>query len=204
MLKAFPLFSILVVTFCIIHLLIDIERTSMEKLPGPFDTYSIGVFRHPIVHLRNIPGFQNSAFNKYSHNHTLLLTNVNKLTYEQQQAYGIMSMFGSLVALAMDSGVKMGEHLEKPLVTKCVITDGIQFTLMCYQLNTLSFQEDSGIKNFAWASHSMNLFEKSASKVRPALYEILDGGNDVPGFNDECFKSILAFLCQETEGGTVV
>jgi len=130
--------------------------------------------------------------------------NVNKLTYEQQQAYGIMSMFGSLVALAMDSGVKMGEHLETPLVTKCVITDGIQFTLMCYQLNTLSFQEDSGIKNCAWASHSMNLFEKSASKVRPVLYEILDAGDDVPGFNDECFKSILAFLCQETESGTVV
>ena len=206
MLKAFPPFLVLitVVTFCIIYILIDIERTTVEKLPGPFDTYSIGVFRHPIVHLRNIPGFQNSSFNKYSHNHTLFLTNVNKLTYEQQQAYGIMSMFGSLVALAMDSGVKMGEHLETPLVTKCVITDGIQFTLMCYQLNTLSFQEDSGIKNCAWASHTMNLFEKSASKVRPILYEILDAGDDVPGFNDECFKSILAFLCQETESGTVV
>ena len=132
------------------------------------------------------------------------MTNVNNLTYEQQQAYGIMSMFGSLVALAMDSDVKMGEHLETPLVAKCIITDGIQFTLMCYQLNTLSFQEDSGIKNCAWASNSMNLFEKSASKVRPVLYEILDAGHVVPGFNDECFKSILGFLCQETGSATVV
>ena len=90
----------------------------MEKLSGPFDTYSIGVFRHPNVHLRNIPGFQNSAFNKYLHNHTLFLTNVNKLTYEQQQAYGIMSMFGSLVSLAMDSSVKMGEHLETMVAQK--------------------------------------------------------------------------------------
>ena len=128
----------------------------------------------------------------------LFLTNVNKLTYEQQQAYGIMSMFGSLVSLAMDGGVHMGQHLENPLVTKCVITDGSQFTLMCYQLNTLSFQEDSGIKNCAWASRSMNLFEISPSKVRPKLYEILDVGDNVPGFSDECFKLVLAFLTKET------
>ena len=57
---------------------VDVERTALEKLPGLFDTYSIGVFRHPIVHLRNIPGFQNGAFNKYLHNHTLYLTNVLK------------------------------------------------------------------------------------------------------------------------------
>ena len=44
-------------------------------------------------------------------------------------------MLGSLVALANDSGVKLGEHFEIPLLTKCVITDGIEFTLMCYQLN---------------------------------------------------------------------
>ena len=181
---------------------VDLERTTLEKLPGPFDTYSIGVFRHPIVHLRNIPGFQNSAFNKYLHNHTLFLTNVNKLTYEQQQAYGIMSMFGSLVSMAMDNGVKMGEHLETPFVIKCVVTDGVQFTLMCYQLNTLSFREDSGIKNCAWASDSMNLFEKTASKVRPIPYEILDAGDAIPHFNDECLKSIPSFNCQETESGT--
>ena len=128
----------------------------------------------------------------------MFLTNINKLTYEQQQAYGIMSMFGSLVALAMDDGVQVGQHLQKPLVTKCVITDGIQFTLMCYQLNTLSFQEDSGIKNCAWVSHSMNLFEMTAAKAKPLLFEILDVGDKVPGFNDECFKTVLAFLCQET------
>ena len=187
---------------CLFHLPTDIERTSLEQLPGPFDNYSIGVFRHPIVHLRNQPGFQNSAFNKYPYNHMLFLTNVNRLTYNHQQAYGIMSMFGSLVALAMDSGIQMGQHLEKPLVTKCAIMDGSSFTLMCYQLNTLSFQEDSGIKNCAWASPSMNLFEKSAAKARPQLYEILDVADDVPGFSDECFKSVLAFLSQETVGSS--
>lgn len=176
----------------------------MEELPGPFDNYSLGVFRHPIVHLRNNPGFQNSAFNKYPHNHMLLLTNADSLTYEQQQAYGIMSMFGSLVALAMDNGVQMGQHLDKPLVTKCAITDGIQYTMMCYQLNTLSFQEDFGIKNCAWASHSMPLFEKTATKFKPLLYEIVDAGDELHGFSDECFKTILAFLCQETEGNAEV
>ena len=107
-------------------------------------------------------------------------------------------MFSSLVALAMNSGVQMGQHLEEPLVTKCAITDGIQFTLMCYQLNTLSFQEDSGIKNCAWASPSMNLFtkqEKTAAQVRAVLYESLERGNEVSGFNDECFKTILTFIC---------
>lgn len=182
------------------HLLeTDIEKTSLETIPGPFDNYSINVFRHPILHLQNNPGFQNSALYKYPYNHTMFLTNINKLTFEQQQAYGIMSMFGSLVALAMDDGVQMGQHLQKPLVTKCVITDGIQFTLMCYQLNTLSFQEDFGIKNCAWVSHSMNLFKVTTAKRKPLLFETLDMDNEVPGFNDECFKTVLAFLCQETE-----
>jgi len=170
----------------------------LEELPGPFDNYSLGVYRHPIVHLRNNPGFQNSALNKYPYNHMMFLTNTFNLTYDQQKAFGIMSMFSSLVALAMNSGVQMGQHLEEPLVTKCAITDGIQFTLMCYQLNTLSFQEDSGIKNCAWASPSMNLFtkqEKTAAQVRAVLYESLERGNEVSGFSDECFKTILAFIC---------
>ena len=93
----------------------------------------------------------------------------------------------------------MGEHIEKPLVTKCVITDGIQFTLMCYQLNTLSFQEDIGIKNCAWSSPRMSLFskqEKTAAQFWSVLHESVERSDEVSGFNDECFKSILAFLCQ--------
>ena len=74
--------------------------------------------------------------------------------------------------------------------------------LWCVTNLIRSFQEDSGIKNCAWASDSMNLFEKLASKVRPLLYEILDSGDDIPDFNDECLKSILSFICQETESDT--
>lgn len=188
------------IKFCfIISVLTDIERTCQEDLPGPFDNYSLGVYRHPIVHLQNNPGFQNTALNKYPYNHMLFLTNTFNLTYEQQQAFGIMSMFSSLVSLAMNDGVQMGQHLEKPLVTKCAITDGIQFTFMCYQLNTLSLQEDSGIKNCAWSSPSMTLFtkqEKTAARLWSVLYESLGRTDEVAGFNDECFKTFLAFLCQ--------
>lgn len=176
----------------------DVERTSSESLPGPFDNYSLGVYRHPIVHLRNNPGFQNSGLNKYPHNHMIFLTNTYNLTYEQQTAFGIMSMFSALLALAMDRGVKMGEHLKEPLVTKCLVTDGIQFTSMCYQLNTLSFQEDIGIKNCAWVSPNMNLFskqEKTSARAWSILYESLEKGEQVSGFNDMCFKTILALFC---------
>lgn len=180
-------------------MLTDIEQTSLENLPGPFDNYSLGVYRHPIVHLRSEPGFQNSSLNQYPYNHMLFLTNTHNLTHDQQKAFGIMSMFSSLVALAMNRGVKMGQHLSEPLVTKCAVTDGIQFTLMCYQLNTLSFQEDTGIKNCAWASPNINLFtkqDKTVAGVWSILYESLERGDKVSGFNDECFKTILAFLCQ--------
>lgn len=108
-------------------------------------------------------------------------------------------MFSSLVSLAMNDGVQMGQHLEKPLVTKCAITDGIQFTFMCYQLNTLSFQEDTGIKNCAWSSPSMTLFtkqEKTATQLWSVLYESLRRTDEVVRFNDDCFKTFLAFLCQ--------
>lgn len=182
----------------VIFVLADVERTSSESLPGPFDNYSLGVYRHPIVHLRNNPGFQNSGLNKYPHNHMIFLTNTYNLTYEQQTAFGIMSMFSTLLALAMDRGFKLGEHLKEPLVTKCLVTDGIQFTSMCYQLNTLSFQEDIGIKNCAWVSPNMNLFskqEKTSARAWSILYESLEKGEQVSGFNDMCFKTILALFC---------
>lgn len=92
----------------------------------------------------------------------------------------------------------MGEHLKEPLTTKCLVTDGIQFTSMCYQLNTLSFQEDIGIKNSAWVSPNMNLFskqEKTSGQAWSILYESLEKGKQVSGFNDKCFKTILALFC---------
>ena len=180
--------------------LLDISATVSHSLPGPYDNYALGLFRHPIVHLRNFPGHQHDAWNMYPHNHTMLLTNTVSRYPDQVKAQGVISMFSTLTAAAMQRGVNMGQHLETPLTTKCVITNGIQFTFMCYQLNTLSLQQDHGIKNCAWTSETMDIFtkkEKNKSGGQAFLYETLPVKK--PSFDEKCFEMLVSFLCQEPE-----
>lgn len=153
------------------------------------------------MHLRNFPGFQANKENPYQHCHTLFLANGNNQTDEQTHSYGIMGMFGVLASKAMSDGVLPGQHLSMPLTTRCVISNGKEVVLMCYQLNTLSLQEDHGIKNFAWATKKMPFFlhngevhgeEVSRSKK---LYGSFDSKN-LPLVNEQCVKQVLSFIAQ--------
>ncbi|XP_031556622.1 39S ribosomal protein L37, mitochondrial-like [Actinia tenebrosa] len=177
----------------------DIESTIETSLPGPYDSYSQGLFQHPIVHLRNFPGFQPGRNNPFPHSHTIFLSEVSNQTIDQIHAYGIMNMFGVLVSKAISDGNFVGQHLGTPLTTQCVITNGTEVVLMCYQLNTLSLQEDHGIKNLAWSSEKMNFFtspEKNDSEDRSIkLYGSFDTRKDCPTINEKCIQNLLAFIC---------
>lgn len=168
-------------------------------LPGPYDSYSQGLFQHPIVHLRNFPGYQQGNNNPFPHSHTIFLSDFSNQTIEQIHAYGIMSMFGILVSKAISDGNFVGQHLETPLMTQCVISNGKEIVLMCYQLNTLSLQEDHGIKNLAWATDKMDFFtspEEIESDNRGVkLYGSFDTRKDLPVVNEKCMQNLLAFIC---------
>jgi len=103
---------------------------------------------------------------------------------------------------------QMGDELEKPLATQCILTDGIRLTFIHYQLNTLSFSDDGGIKNMAWISPGVFMYkrivfddiekrEKTAkerkrfrrAKKDPAKHEIV-----LEDFNDECFETFVKMI----------
>ena len=105
-------------------------------------------------------------------------------------------MFSVLVSQARQQGIKLGEHLTNPLTTQCVVTNGIEFMFMCYQLNTLSMQEEHGIKNIAWTSNLKPLAKRK--KKRMAFYECLPQALQSSDFDKECFRILTSFVCQET------
>jgi hypothetical protein len=108
-------------------------------------------------------------------------------------------MFGVLVSKAISDGNLVGQHLKVPLTTQCVISNGKETVLMCYQLNTLSLQEDHGIKNCAWGTEKINIFtssEDNDSEKRSAkLYGSFDTEKDLPNVNEDCVQSLLSFIC---------
>lgn len=112
-------------------------------------------------------------------------------------------MFGVLASKAMSDGALLGQHLSTPLTTQCIVSSGKEVVLMCYQLNTLSLQEDHGIKNFAWATKKMPFFlhnegedEGEALRRSRKLYGSFDASKPLPSVNENCVKQVLSFICQ--------
>ena len=126
---------------------------------------------------------------------------------------GIMFVCARLVAEAVQSyKYQLGDDLEKPLSSQCIITDGIRLSFINYQLNTLSFSGDEGIKNMAWISPGVFMYKKAmfedlekpvAEKTvkerkrfrrpvtlkDPAKHEIV-----LEEFNPDCFETFVKMI----------
>ena len=72
---------------------------------------------------------------------------------------------------------------------------------MAYQLNTLSLQEDFGIKNIAWFEDFKTLYDANIDPFRKGcktLYEVLPAETKTLDINEECIRILIAFLKQNT------
>ena len=77
-------------------------------------------------------------------------------------------------------------QLPAPVCLQCVHTDGITFHFTAFQLNTLDFTSNDGIKNFVWFDNDNKLFNKIEPKramLRNTKYE---------DYDPEVFKKFLA------------
>ena len=111
-------------------------------------------------------------------------------------------MFSQLVAIAMEQGYYPGEHLSEPLCTKCVITNGLVYLYMAYQLNTLSLQEDFGMKNIAWYEDFMTLYNTESDpfkKGRGTFYEVLPHSTETLKLDEQCFRTFVLFVTKKQE-----
>ena len=114
-----------------------------------------------------------------------------------------------LVAEAVEKyNYQLGDVLEKPLTSQCILTDGIRLSFISYQLNTLHFSDDGGVKNMAWISPGVFMYkraviddiekrEKSAKERKrfrlerkdPTKHEIV-----LEEFNDDCFETFVRMI----------
>jgi hypothetical protein len=132
----------------------------------------------------------------------MCLSDFTSENQEQMLHHGIHVMFSQLVAMAMKHGYHPGQHLEEPMTTKCIITNGRLCMFMAYQLNTLSLQEDFGIKNIAWFDHFKTLYNVNLDpfrKGRKTFYEVFPTDTKRVELNEDAMKTLVAFLKHETK-----
>lgn len=73
--------------------------------------------------------------------------------------------FAHALTYALANGETMGEDLKQPVPIQSLVFDGSSFYFICYQLNTLNFDDNnSNIKNFVWVQPDVFLYEKVHDK----------------------------------------
>ena len=102
-----------------------------------------------------------------------------------------MFTFAHLVAKALScQDNQQGKVLQQPLAAQCITTNGIRTSLICYQLNTLDFKSDDGVKNMVWINEGLLMYKKAkleelsgANRKSPTQFEPV-----IEGFNDNFFE----------------
>ncbi|XP_022108538.1 39S ribosomal protein L37, mitochondrial-like [Acanthaster planci] len=106
----------------------------------------------------NFPGFHDGY--AFPHAHTLFLYgNYNVLQSEKINARGIMFAFANALSRArLHHGIEEMD-LPTPFVTQCVVTNGVLYSYIHVQLNTLQLESSDGIKNMVWLDANNALYQ---------------------------------------------
>ena len=129
-----------------------------------------------------------------------MFAKVFRLIFAMFFSTGIMFSFGRLVERAVfKDGANFGDTLQNPMSIRSIVYNDKKMALLCYQLNTLDFDNDEGIKNQLWLSPEFQIsFTKSSEEESKNLsYKVKD---DVD-FPENEFKELVGLLLySEAEG----
>ncbi|XP_066508300.1 large ribosomal subunit protein mL37-like [Hoplias malabaricus] len=145
-----------------------------------------------VYQLKNSTGFRDDY--PYPHAHTLYVMeagNTPRLLPEQLRAKMIMFSFGNALARARALYGNECGVLEKPIVVQSVATNGHLFQFVVFQLNTMSLEEDIGVKNLAWVDADQPLYD--FARVQPLIKKkVVQIPAGLSGYQPETFKKFLA------------
>ena len=121
----------------------------------------------------------NKSLSLYPMAHTLIVgNNYKKHTLEQTISHALLQLFAQSSAQTIQNGYPLDSELDYPLATQAILTDGLQYTFACYQLNTLNLMKKSQkFSNYMWCGPTYTIWDKKT--------------NDL---NDECVLLLLKFL----------
>lgn len=96
----------------------------------------------------------------FSRPHTIFMTNNDHWKEENRQCRALMYCFMYALSRARE---KFGQdiiNLPEPISVQCVNLSDTALNFTCFQLNTLNFDNDQGIKNFVWFDTGNQLFSR--------------------------------------------
>lgn len=162
-----------------------IDESVMYELPELFPLApTIDLIKQHVWRPENITGFRDGFGHPYPH--TTIMCYDNMWTVPQHNAKALMFCFGHALASAKLRFGADVKTLPEPVSVQCVLTNGIKFHFTCFQLNTLDFSSNNGIKNLVWFDSDNALFNKilpQRAMLRNTKYE---------DYDPEVFKKFLA------------
>ncbi len=124
-------------------------------------------------------------YSPFSFAHTVFAEDQGNRGRDQLLAHGLLQLFAQTAGQTVQNGFPVGQDVRYPLAAQGVVTNGREFTFVCFQLNTLDFSGEGGRANVLWAGPTIPLYEQ----VKP--------GGGVEGFSHECARLLLQFLSHE-------
>ncbi|KAJ8308778.1 hypothetical protein KUTeg_013652 [Tegillarca granosa] len=172
-----------------------IAQSVQEELPDMYPLLPvIDLVKEHIYTLDNYPGWKTGF--PYSNVHTIF--NVHTGNWKVEELHGKSLMYCLAYALAHAKN-KFGENkLPKPVCVQCVNASETTFNFTFFQLNTLDFENDDGIKNFAWFDGNNHLYKKHLSQ--PWKTGIENKSSQLNDFNETAFKKLLAVMLYGVKG----
>ena len=173
-----------------LQLFCDPEFRGGSSVPSlQFQPFSLGLFEHSFDQILPFGGCK--LYSPFSFAHTTLVSDYKSKTREQLLAYGLMQLFSQAAGRTVQYGYPLNEDLIHPLATQAIVTNGREFTFICYQLNTLDLNVMSNSRqNVLWAGPTYT------------LYEDIELGKGLQGFSNECVQLFLRFLLHKPTGKT--
>lgn len=171
-----------------LQLFSDPEFRGGSNVPSvQFQPFSLGLFEHSFDQIVPFGGCK--LYSPFPFAHTTLMSDYKSRTREQLLACGLMQLFSQAVGRTVQYGYPLNEDLVHPLAMQGIITNGREFTFICYQLNTLALNlMSSGRQNVLWAGPTY------------PLYGDVELGKGLQGFSEECVQLFLRFLLHKPTG----
>ncbi len=150
-------------------------------LPVNYKPLHLGLFQRSFDQIHPFGGCK--RYSPFSFAHTVFAHDQGGRGRDQLLAHGLMQLFTQAAGQTAQNGFPVDKDLLYPLASQGVVTNGKVFTFVCYQLNTLA--EEGGRENVFWAGPTL------------PLYEGVEAGKGLVGFNQECARLLLQFMSYE-------
>lgn len=152
-------------------------------LPIKYKPQHMGLFRRSFDQIQPFGGCKRHS--PFSYAHTVFAQDRGSHGRDQLLAQGLLQLFAQAAGQTVQNGFPVGEDVHFPLASQGVVTNGREFTFVCFQLNTLDMREEAERANILWAGPTL------------PLYERVEPGEGLVSFSQECARLLLQFLIHE-------